>query len=74
MSVYRRDVIEEEGGEPGRVLASHEGFELVAISAGQVRSRDQTVHADPLPEIHAEGVCPAGRVGGRTTANVACRT
>ena len=50
MSVYRRDVLDEEGGEPGRVLASHEGFGLVAISAGQVRCRDQTVHADPVPE------------------------
>lgn len=50
MSVYRQDVIEEEGDEPGRVLADHEGFGLVAIPVGQVRSRDQTVHPDPDPE------------------------
>ena len=63
MSVYRRDVIEEEGGEPGRVLANHEGFGLVVISAGQVRSRDQTVHADPLPEesSHAKVCGPKPR-------------
>ncbi len=48
MSVYRQDVI--EGGEPGRVLANHESFGLASISAGHVRSRDQTVHADPVPE------------------------
>ena len=50
MSVYRQDVIEDEGGEPGRVLANHDGFGLVSLPAGQARSRDQTVHADPVPE------------------------
>lgn len=63
MSVYRRDVIEDEGGEPGRVLANHEGFGLVSISAGPVRSRDQTVHADPVPEepSHAKVCGPKPR-------------
>ena len=63
MSVYRRDVFDEEGGEPGRVLANHEGFGLVAISAGQVRCRDQTVHADPVPEesSHAKVCGPKPR-------------
>ena len=63
MSVYRRDAIEDEGGEPGRVLANHEGFGLVSISAGLVRSRDQTVHADPVPEesSHAKVCGPKPR-------------
>ena len=50
MSVYRQDVLDEEGAEPRRVLANHEGYGLVVVSAGHVRSRDQTVHADPVPE------------------------
>jgi len=50
MSVYRQDVLDEEGAEPRRVLANHEGYGLVVVSAGHVRSRDQTVHADPGPE------------------------
>ncbi len=58
MSVYRQDVIENEGGVPGRVLANHPGFGLVSVSAGQVRSKDQTVHADPVPEESSHGtVC-----------------
>ena len=56
MSVYRQDVIEDEGGVPGRVLANHPGFGLVSLSAGQVRSRDQTVHADPVPEESSHGI------------------
>ena len=50
MSVYRQNVIEDEGGQPNRVLENHEDYTLVSISAGHVRSRDQTVHPDPLPE------------------------
>ena len=30
--INRQDVLDEEGGEPGRVLANHEGFGLVAFS------------------------------------------
>ena len=56
MSVYRQEVIEVEGGEPNRVLANHPGFGLVSISAGRVRSRDQTVHSDPLPEESSHAV------------------
>ena len=56
MSVYRQDVIEKEGGVPGRVLANHPGFALVSVSAGHVRSRDQTVHADPVPEESSHGI------------------
>ncbi len=63
MSVSRQDVIEEGGGEPGRVLANHSGFGLVSILAGQVRSRDQTVHADPVPAdpAHAKVCGPKPR-------------
>ena len=55
MSVYRQDVIENEGGVPDRVLANHPGFGLVSVSAGQARSREQTVHADPVPEESSHG-------------------
>ena len=58
MSVYRQDVIENEGGAPGRVLVNHPGFGLVSVSAGQVRSKDQTVHPDPVLEESSHGtVC-----------------
>ena len=50
MSVYRQDVVQDEGAEPNRVLANHPGFGLVSILTGQVRSRNQTVHADPVSE------------------------
>ena len=50
MSVYRADVIENEGGRPERVMAGHPEFGLVAITAGTVRQKQQTVHPDPLPE------------------------
>ena len=56
MSVYRQDVIVEQGGQPSRVLGNHEDFALVSISAGQLRSRDQTVHPDPLPEESSHAV------------------
>lgn len=55
MSVYRLDVIENEGGVPDRVLADRPGFGLVSISARQVRSKDQTVHPDPVPEESSHG-------------------
>lgn len=50
MSVYRLDVIESEGGEAQRVMAGHTGFALASLTAGQVRSRLQTVFPDPQPE------------------------
>lgn len=56
MSVYRRDVIELEGGEPSRVLANHPNFGLVSISAGHVRSTRQTVHPDPVPDESSHAV------------------
>ncbi len=63
MSVYRQDVIERDGGEPGRVLANHRGFGLVSILASQVRSKNQTVHSDPVPEesSHAKVCGPKPR-------------
>ena len=64
MSVYRQDVIESEGGGPQRVMIGHEGYALAALTAGQVRSKHQTVFPAPLPEesSHAK-VC-----GPKTTA------
>lgn len=66
MSVYRQEVIEAEGGEPRRVLTNHQGFGLVSISARQVRSREQTIHPDPIPEesSHAK-VCGPKRKSTR---------
>ena len=50
MSVYRRDVIEAEGGDIRRVMFGHEGYALAFLTAGQVRLKSQTVHPNPLPE------------------------
>jgi len=50
MSVYRQDVIEAEGGSVIRVMTGHDEYTLASLTAGQVRSKDQTVHPDPLPE------------------------
>lgn len=50
MSVYRRDVIESEGADLQRVMVGHLGFGLASLTAGQVRSKHQTVFPDPLPE------------------------
>lgn len=50
MSVYRQDVIESEGGSIRRVMPGHEGYALASLTAGQVRSKDQTVHPNPLLE------------------------
>ena len=56
MSVYRRDVIEADGGAVQRVMIGHAGFALVSLTAGQFRSKQQTVFPNPLPEesSHAE--------------------
>jgi hypothetical protein len=48
MSVYIRSIIEEERGNIQRVMTGHEGFALVSLSAGHVRSKNQTVF--PCPE------------------------
>ena len=50
MSVYRRDVIDSEGGDVRRVMAGHARFALASLTAAQVRSKRQTVFPDPLPE------------------------
>ena len=50
MSVDRKDVIGAEGGDVERVRVGHEGYALAGITAGLVRSREQTVFSDPLPE------------------------
>ncbi len=50
MSVYREDVIRRQRGRPDRVLKGHPGYALAALTAGQVRSRNQTVFPAPLPE------------------------
>jgi len=53
MSVYRRDVIDCEGGNIERVMTGHNGYGLTALTAGQFRSKDQTVYSDPLEEESA---------------------
>jgi len=50
MSVYRRDIIEAERGDVQRVMIGHEGYALATLTAGQVRSRSQTVFPAPLPD------------------------
>ncbi len=50
MSVYRLDVIESEGASVERVMAGHAGFGLASLTAGQMRSKTQTVFPDPLPD------------------------
>ena len=47
MSVYRRTVIEATGGNIDRVMVGHVGYGLAGINAGDLRSRDQTIHSDP---------------------------
>ena len=58
MSVYLRDVIGFESGDVERVIIGHEGYALASLTAGQTRSKHQTVHPDPLLEesSHAQ-VC-----------------
>jgi hypothetical protein len=53
MSVYRQDVIHSEGADVRRVLAGHEAYALVSLTAGQFRSKKQSVFPDPLPEESA---------------------
>jgi hypothetical protein len=64
MSVYRQGIIKAEGGPIHRVMHGHEGYALASLTAGQVRSKDQTVHPDPLPEesSHTQ-VCGAKQKG-----------
>jgi len=50
MSVYRRGIIEAEGCSIHRVMQGHENYALASLTTGQIRSKDQTVHADALPE------------------------
>lgn len=50
MSVYRRDIIDAEGASVQRVMIGHVGFALAALTAGQFRSKQQSVFPDPLPE------------------------
>lgn len=49
MSVYRVDVIKSEGASEERVMVGHAGFGLASLTAGQMRSKDQTVFSAPLP-------------------------
>jgi len=50
MPVCRRDIIDAEGGDLRRVIIGHAGFALTSLTAGQFRSKDQTVFPDPLPK------------------------
>jgi hypothetical protein len=56
MSMYRRTVIDATGGNIERVMVGHLGYGLVGVSAGDLRSRDQTIHSDPLPEEPSHAV------------------
>ena len=63
MSVYRQDVIESEKGDIERVMIGHEGYGLASLTAGQVRSKLQTVFPAPLPDesSHAKVCGPKPR-------------
>ncbi len=63
MSVYRHDIIESEDGDIGRVMIGHEGYALASLTAGQVRSKVQTVFSAPLPDesSHAKVCGPKSR-------------
>lgn len=56
MSLYRRNVIEYEGGSVDRVMAGHHGYGLASVTAAQLRSRQQTNHPNPLPDEAAHAV------------------
>jgi hypothetical protein len=56
MSMYRRTVIEASGGNIDRVMVGHVGYGLAGINAGDLRSRDQTIHSDHLPAEPAHAV------------------
>jgi hypothetical protein len=65
MSMYRRTVIDATGGNIERVMVGHAGYGLAGLCAGELRSRNQTVHSNPLEDepAHAE-VC-----GRKTDSN-----
>ncbi len=56
MSVYRTDVIAAEGDSPDRVMAGHGDFGLVSVAAKWFRQKEQTVHANPLPDETAHAL------------------
>jgi len=56
MSIYCRNVIENEGGSVDRVMRGHDGFGLVSLTAFQLRERQQTNHPDPIPGEPAHAV------------------
>jgi hypothetical protein len=66
MSVYRRDIIDAEGAAVQRVMIGHWGFALASLTAGQFRSKQQTVFPDPLPveSSHAK-ICGPKSGGAR---------
>jgi hypothetical protein len=56
MSMYRRAIIDATGGDIQRVMVGHIGYGLAGLTAGDLRSRDQTVHADARPEETAHAL------------------
>jgi hypothetical protein len=56
MSVVLAEVLENAGRPLSDALAAHEGFALVAFSAGDARSCGQGVERDPTPEEPAHGL------------------
>lgn len=69
MSVYLATVLQAEGREPSSVLAGHPNFALASITAGLARSKNQTVHPEPLPEETSHAVvCGDKRAGNKKSA------
>jgi hypothetical protein len=64
MSIYRRNVIENEGGSVDRVIRGHDGFGLISLTAFQLRGRQQTNHPDPIPGETAHAVACGPKTDG----------
>ena len=69
MSVYLATVLAAEQRDTNTVLAGHGGYALASITAGIARSKNQTVHPDPLPEETSHAVvCGDKRSGSNNSA------
>jgi hypothetical protein len=56
MSVVLAELVLQSARTPQHILVGYDGFSLVAISAGLVRSKQQGVMRDPLPEEPAHAL------------------
>jgi hypothetical protein len=64
MSVTLADVLSAAGREPSSVLSGHQGFGLVAITAGLARECQQGIMRDPTEEEPAHALVFGKKTGG----------